>query len=159
MTVPAAAQRKSFVVLLLGGGRVSFPAESVIELVASEKLQTFPHRTPWISGMIVRRGRVVPVCDLSRLLGQTSARTGRFYLIVEWRVGGTFDWCAIPVAGECELASTEEILPVDVLTASEAPHITGFLQVAEERLEILDLAKLIQGRRPSLDASAAELAS
>ncbi|MHB8524574.1 MAG: chemotaxis protein CheW [Candidatus Acidiferrales bacterium] len=159
MTVRAAVQRKSFVILPLGSRRVSFPAESVIELVASEKLQTFPHRTPWISGVIVRRGRVVPVCDLSCLLGQTGARAGRFYLIVEWPVGGTFGWCAIPVAGDCELASAEEILPVDALTANEAPHITGFLQVAEERFEIVDFAKLIQGRRPSLDASASELAS
>ncbi|HVB07791.1 MAG TPA: chemotaxis protein CheW [Candidatus Acidoferrales bacterium] len=159
MTIPAAAQRKSFVILPLGGRSVSFPAESVIELVAPGKLQTFPHRTPWISGVIVRRGRTIPVCDLSRLLSETSAAVGRFYLIVEWRAGGTFDWCAIPVAGECELASAEEILPVDALTASEAPHITGFLQVAEERLEILDLAKLIDEHRPSLDASAAESAS
>ena len=159
MTVAAAVQRKSFVVLPLGGRRVSFPAESVIELVASEKLQTFPHRTPWISGVIVRRGRAVPVCDLSRLLGQASTTPERFYLIVEWRAGGAFDWCAIPVAGECELASTEEILPVDALTAGEAPHVAGFLQVGEDRIEILDLTRFLHGRQTSFETNGAELRS
>lgn len=159
MTVPAAAQRKSFVVLPLGGRRVSFPAETVIELVAPGKLQTFPHRTPWISGVIVRRGRTIPVCDLSRLLGETSATLGRFYLIVEWQAGSALDWCAIPVAGECELASAEEILPVDALTASEAPHVAGFLQVGEDRLEILDLTKFLHGRRMSLETRVTELRS
>ena len=159
MNVPAAAQRKSFVVLPLGDRKVSFLAESVIELVAPGKLQTFPHRTPWISGVIVRRGRIIPVCDLSRLLGETSAAVGRFYLIAEWQAGSTFDWCAIPVAGECELASAEEILPVDALTASEAPHVTGFLQVGKDRLEILDLTKVFYERQMSLETRATELRS
>ncbi|MFI5072944.1 MAG: chemotaxis protein CheW [Terriglobales bacterium] len=140
-------QLKSYIIVPIGSRRFSLVAESVIELVSLGKLQEFPHRTSWISGVIVRRNRVIPVCDVSCLFGETNASIGRFYLVAEWEAGDTRDWCAIPVAGECELASVEAISRIDANDENQEPHISGFLQVGQDRIQILDLAKLIQDRR------------
>ena len=140
---------KSYVIVPIGDRRFSFVAQSIVELISIGNLQRFPHRTPWISGVIVRRGRVVPVCDVGRLLGEKNGSIDRFHLIAEWRVGDTRDWCAIPVAGECELAGGEAAAQVDGHTENQEPYITGLLQVGEDRIQILDLGKLIQGCQAS----------
>jgi chemotaxis signal transduction protein len=155
----AETQLKSYVIVPIGSRRFSLSAESVVELISIGKLQQFPHRTSWISGVIVRRGRVVPVCELGRLLGERNEAIGRFLLIAEWQAGDTGDWCAIPVAGECALASAEAAVQVDINTENREPYITGSLQVGEERVEILDLGKLIQGCRASCEVRVPESGS
>ncbi len=152
-------QLKSYVIVPIGSRRFSLAAESVVELISIGKLQQFPHRTPWISGVIVRRGRVVPVCDVGRLLGGKSESIGRFHLIAEWQAGETRDWCAIPVAGECELASGEVAPQVETQTESEEPYITGSLQVGEDRIQIVDLGKLLQACQSSCEVRVPESGS
>lgn len=144
---------RSFVLLPLGSRRIAFSAESVIELAASEKMQNFPHGTPWISGVLVRRNRIVPVCDISRLFGEEMLSASRFYLIAEWQENGVRDWCAIPVAGECELVSAESVKPANAPTEERASFIRGVIPVAGEEVEVIDLTKLIQTRRLAYQAS------
>jgi chemotaxis signal transduction protein len=150
MSVAVEAATKSFVVLPLGSRRIAFAADSVIELTAFERLQNFPHGTQWISGVLVRRSRVVPVCNISQLFGEQNRAASRFYLIAEWEERGVKDWCAIPVAGECELASAEAAPPngpIDPQRGSRASFVTGVIQVSGGEVEVVDLSKLIQERR------------
>jgi chemotaxis signal transduction protein len=150
MIAPVEVQLRTFILLPLGTRSVALPAESVIELVAPGKLQEFPHGTPWLSGAIIRRGRVVPVCDVGKLLGEPEGEAGRFYLIAEWQSGKTRDWCAIPVAGECELASAESTLPAE----GRAPHIAGLLPVHDGQIEILDVGALLREQERRRDSTA-----
>ena len=156
MSVAVETPTKSFVLLPLGKRRVAFAADSVIELTAPERLQNFPHRTPWISGVLVRRNRVVPVCNISELFGEEAFSVNRSYLIAEWREGGARDWCAIPVAGECELATAEFLLPPDGESSARLPFVIGFIPVNGEEIEVVDLTKLIQARRATLGSPAEE---
>lgn len=162
MNVAVATPTKSFVLVPLGSRRIAFAAESVIELSAPEKVQNFPHATPWICGVIVRRNRVVPVCDVGKLFGGEPLWPSRFYLIAEWQEAGVRDWCAIPVAGECELASAEGVLPVgpiDPQIGPRAPFVSGLLPSRGEEIEVVDLAKLIEARRIALESPGREPAS
>jgi chemotaxis signal transduction protein len=162
MSVAVETATKSFVVLPLGSRRIAFAADSVIELTAFEKLQNFPHATQWISGVLVRRSRVVPVCDISRLFGEQNRAASRFYLIAEWEERGVKDWCAIPVAGECELASGEPTSPngpIDPRRGPRASFVTGLIEVAGAEVEVVDLTKLIQERRGPLGNAMREPAS
>lgn len=152
-------QLKSHVIVPIGSRRFSLAADSVVELISIGKLQQFPHRTPWISGVIVRRGRVVPVCDVGRLLGERNDSIGRFHLIAEWQAGETRDWCAIPVAGECQLASGEAAAQVDVNPEDQEPYITGSFQVGEDRIQIVDLGKLLQACQSSCEVRVPESGS
>lgn len=156
MSVAVETPTKSFVLLPLGKRRVAFAADSVIELTAPERLQNFPHRTPWISGVLVRRNRVVPVCDISELFGEEAFSANRFYLIAEWQERGVRDWCAIPVAGECELASAESLRPADGEGNARFPFVIGSIPVSGAEIEVVDLTKLIQARRALLGSPAEE---
>ena len=75
----------------------------IAELVAPSRVFRFPHRTENVEGVILRRGRIVPVCDVAETLIGKSLLTRRFYLIAVRHYGAKTEWVALPVTGECEL--------------------------------------------------------
>ncbi len=137
----------SFVLFPLGKRRFALPAESVAELARPDRLQTFPHATPLLVGVLVRRGHIVPVCDIAELLVGPNAPVRKFYLIANRTFVDsqtepprkTVEWTAVPVTGECELISAR-VLPA---AAHMPDYVTGLLQVGGEIVEIVELEKLI----------------
>ena len=136
---------RSYVLFPLGEKRFALPAEAVEELARPDTLQTFPHCTPLLTGVLVRRGRIVPVCDVAQILVGPSAPPRKFYLIANCKVNARQEVTAVPVTGECELASAAET----PLTGNEPPYISGLLEFRGERVEIVALAKLISTEAPA----------
>ncbi|PYU16923.1 MAG: hypothetical protein DMG37_01220, partial [Acidobacteria bacterium] len=68
MTLSTDLELKSFVLLRLGERRFAVAAYGTAELVAPSRVFRFPHKTPKIEGVILRRGRIVPVCDIAEKL-------------------------------------------------------------------------------------------
>lgn len=138
---PVAAN--SFVLFPIGKKRFALPAECVTELARPDRLQTFPHTTPLLIGVLVRRAHIIPVCDIAEFLVGPNAPARKFYLIANRTFvensGRSFEWTAIPVSGECELVNVRP-----VLTPPSAPdYVTGMLQLPNEIVEIVDLNRLI----------------
>jgi len=132
---------RSCVLLRLGERRFALAADQVAELVAPSRIFRFAHRTPPIDGVILRRGRVVAVCDLSEKL--TGKRLGmrRFYLIATRGPRSAMDWVALPVSGECELIQAD-LTPAG---ASDSPHVAAWLSHDGEVIEVLNLNALTPG--------------
>jgi chemotaxis signal transduction protein len=146
----------SFVVFQVGTRRVAVRRDCVAELIASPILFSFPHTTPLITGVVLRRGRIVPVLDLGPgLLGAPSPQA-RFFLVVERRISNSSERCAIPVQGECELVAGI-LLPA----AGEDDFVTGCLDLKGEQIDVLDLEKAIAAGARSEEESilAAEVLS
>ena len=147
MTMTAAdnAGRNSFVLLHVGGRRVALPAGIVGELAPPVRLHTFPHTSPLVAGVIVRRGRIVPVFDAGLVLGGKSSSMQRFYLIARRQLEKTIEWSAIPVNGECELASGEMQPP----GTGRPAYVAGTLAVGQESLDVLNLEALVSAEAQS----------
>jgi chemotaxis signal transduction protein len=135
----------AYVLFPLGEKRFALPAESVTELARPDTLQTFPHRTPLLTGVLVRRGKIVPVCDVAQVLVGPSAPPRKFYLIANCKLGPSQQLAAVPVTGECELA-TARLAP---LTGNEPRYISGMLAMGDEIVEIVALEKLISAEAPA----------
>jgi len=133
----------SFVLFPMGRKRFALPASSVAELARPDRLQTIPHTTPLLAGVLVRRGLIIPVCDVADVLIGPKAPTRKFYLIANRTFsGGTkkiLEWTAIPVTGECELATAKPVAS----TGSLPEYVTGLLQISGDIIEVIDLDKLI----------------
>lgn len=138
MTWMEQADTRSCVLLRLGERRFALSADQVAELAAPSRIFRFAHRTPDIEGVILRRGRVVPVCDIAEKL--TGKRLGqrRFYLIATRRCQDSLDWIALPVSGECELIRAD-LTPAG---AADSPHVSGWLSHNGEVIELLNLNTL-----------------
>jgi chemotaxis signal transduction protein len=132
------ADTRSCVLLRLGERRYALAADQVAELAAPSRIFRFAHRTSEIDGVILRRGRVVPVCDIAEKLTGKRLTQRRFYLIATHRQESALDWVALPVSGECELIHADLTPP----GASDAPHISGWLSHNGEVIELLNLSSL-----------------
>lgn len=137
------SENKSYVLFPLGKKRFALPADTVTELARPDRLQPFPHTTPSQAGVLVRRGRILPVFDVAQVLVPAAAPPRRFYLIANRRIESVSEPTAIPVSGECELASLAMIPPTGRL-----PHyVSGLLPLQEELIEVLDLEALAATER------------
>jgi chemotaxis signal transduction protein len=128
----------SFVVFQVGTRRVALSRESVAELIASPLLFSFPHTTPLITGVVLRRGQIVPVLDLGPGLLGAPSPPARFFLVVERNISNISERCAIPVQGECEL-----VAGIMLSAAGQDEFVSGCLALNEEQIDVLDLEKAI----------------
>lgn len=131
----------SCVLLRLGERRFALAADHVAELAAPSRIFRFPHKTPEIDGVILRRGRVVPVCDVAEKLIGKKLMHRRFYLIATRRHEESLDWVALPVSGECELIQAD-LTPA---ASSDSPHVAAWLSHDGEVIEVLNLRALTAG--------------
>ena len=129
-----------FVLFALGAKRFALPAEIVTELAQLDRVYGFPHTTPLLTGVLLRRGKIVPVCDVALVLIGAGGPVRRFYLIAECGpAGNAIEWAALPVNGECELCQSPMVPPAGTL-----PHyVKGLLSLPDEIVEVLDLEQLI----------------
>lgn len=149
MTALESVRDNSFVLLQIGDHRVALPAGLVAELAPPVRLHTFPHTSKLIAGVIVRRGRIVPVYDAGLVLGGKTPSSQRFYLIARRQIGKSTELGAIPVNGECELASGEMQPP----GMDRPAYVAGTLALGDEMLDVLNF----DGFATSYSSAAGEL--
>ncbi|GAC1664035.1 MAG: hypothetical protein NVS9B4_19270 [Candidatus Acidiferrum sp.] len=140
MTVATELELQSFVLLRLGDRRFALPSSQIAELVPPSRVFRFPHRSA-VEGVILRRGRIVPVCDIASKLVGTSVLSLRFYLIAVRRYPAKSEWVALPVTGECELITAEMSAP----GATDALHVAGWISHQGDVIEILNIETLTPG--------------
>ena len=145
MSLTAELQSQSFVLLRLGNRRFAVPAERIGALAAPSRIHRFPHHTSEIEGVIVRTGRVVPVCDISGKLTGRPMGTRRFYLLALRQYGAHTESVALPVTGECELIAAE----MTVASGDDPPHVDGWISHDGEVIEVLNLDFLTPGPEPA----------
>ncbi len=153
MTVIAEIALESFVLLRLGERRFAVRARQIVELIAPSRVFRFPHNTAAVEGAILRRGRIIPVCDISEQLVGKKVTVRRFYLIATRVFGSRKEPVALPVSGDCEL------ITVDIAARSESDshHVAGWLSHAGDVIEVLDLEALTPGIPPARPAASAPL--
>jgi len=142
---------RSFVALGFGTRRFALPAAIVEELAPSLRLHRFPHHSPGVSGVIVRRGRIVPVIDLATIISTGASSSQHFYLIADRKTGQPGELVAIPVDGECELATGDMETAVD-----QPPYVLGTLRKAGATVDVLDINALLPSGAAGASSAARE---
>lgn len=141
MSVVAEIALESFVLLRVGERRFALHSKQIIELIAPSRVFRFPNRTAQLEGVILRRGKIVPVCDVSEQLVGKKMTVRRFYLIATRQFGTQKESIAVPVSGDCELI-TSEMTP---RSESDSAHVDGWLSHSGDVIEILNLEALTPG--------------
>ncbi len=148
MIGPDNTGRNSFVLLRIGAHRFALPAGLVAELAPPVKLHKFPHTSGSVSGVIIRRRRILPVYDAGSLLLGKEAHGQQFYLVARCAGEGR-ELSAIPVSGECEMA-TGEIRPAE---SGHPAHVAGTIAIGGDSVDVLDLEALIMSAPAKAAAS------
>jgi chemotaxis signal transduction protein len=134
------ANAKSYVLLQIGDRRFALPSAEVSELAPPVRLHQFPHNSPLVSGIIVRRGRLVPVYDVCPLLTGKNSPSHQFYLVAQRHFGSASEPAAIPVNGDSELVTA------DAVQVTSPKYVSGMLMIGEESIEVLDLDSLVAAK-------------
>ncbi|MDR3763042.1 MAG: chemotaxis protein CheW [Acidobacteriota bacterium] len=125
-----------FVVFPLGARHYAVESSRVSELLMPLQVFGFPHTTPSLEGVLVRRGTVIPVVSLPLAYGLGGPR--RLYLVTCCTLGGRPETVAIPVSGECEL-----LAGVCGEAAQPEQFITGTLHAEGRSFPLLDIDGIV----------------
>ena len=138
-------EAEEFVVFPAGAMHCALPAASVAELIPAQEVYSFPHTSREILGIILRRGKVIPLYDLAGLLKLPESAPAQYYLIAFRHAAERAELAALPVSGECDLVSAD-VFP----TKSSTPGVVGELMWESRSCDLLDLDELIlpQAARP-----------
>jgi chemotaxis signal transduction protein len=125
-----------FVTFPLGEERYALDSSQVKELVMPSRVYAFPHTMRSLEGVLVRRGAVIPVCDLRGAFGHGIERN--LYVIARCHYAGRAETVAIPVSGDVELVQGER---------GEAPEnvtfVTGLLRTGGRIIPLLALDQVV----------------
>ena len=132
------AGSEAFVLFPLGRKRFALPADSVTELARMDYLHEFPSNTRLVNGVLVRRGELIPVCDIAEVLVGADAPARKYYLIAKRKYDNFEERTAIPVSGDCELSNSPLLPP----TGKLPEYVCGLLSLESEIVEVIDLEKL-----------------
>ena len=131
------ANGQSYVVFPLGDRRFALPTADIVELSRYGQVQKFPHTSPELEGVLVRRGRILPVWNLASSLDDCMEVTTKIWLITKCNFTGD-ELTAIPVSGECQMFQAQSLLK-----SSETPgRALGILMIDDQPIEVLDLRRL-----------------
>jgi chemotaxis signal transduction protein len=125
-----------FVTFPLGEERYALDSCQVKELVMPSRVYSFPHTMRSLEGVLVRRGTVIPVCDLRGAFGHGPER--RFYVVAQCNYAGRVETVAIPVSGDCELVQGERADAPDDVT-----FVAGLLHTGGRTVPLLDLDQVV----------------
>lgn len=148
----AGSAQDSFILLQVGARRFALPSDRVTELAPPVRLHSFPHTSPLIEGVIVRRGRIIPVYDIATALTGAPALARHFYLIARCRFGDGGEPSALPLSGNCELVNSE----TQSATPDSPAFVAGTIRVGDDLVEVVDLEKLIAAHAGDLTAAEGE---
>jgi chemotaxis signal transduction protein len=125
-----------FVTFPLGEKRYALDSCQVTELLMPSRVYSFPHTMHSLEGVLVRRGTVIPVCNLRRAFGHGAERS--FYVVAQCNYAGRTETVAIPVSGDCELVQGER---------DEAPEkmtfVDGLLHTGGRTVPLLNLDEIL----------------
>jgi len=138
------AGANSFVLMQVSNRRFALPSAIVSELAPPVRLHTFPHKSPLVSGAIVRHGRIIPVYDIASVLIERSSSVHRFYLVARREFSDGSELSAVAVSAECELVTAEMQPPSE----NNAPYISGTVLIDSQPIEVLNFHALVASEAP-----------
>jgi purine-binding chemotaxis protein CheW len=135
----------SFVVFSLDDRWFALPAAEVAEVSKAGEVQTFPHTSPQLAGVLLHRGSVVPVWDLAGVLGAGASAPKRFCLLAR-RNYAAAEPTAIPVCSEGLMLHAE----MQPAPPGSPAHVRGVLAFEDRPVEVLDLERVrqVKGNTP-----------
>jgi chemotaxis signal transduction protein len=130
-----------FVTFPLGEERYALDSNQVKELVMPSQVYSFPHTMQSLEGVLVRRGAVIPVCDLRSAFGQGHERN--LYVVARCNYAGRASTVAIPVSGDCELVQGERDATPDTTPQQAVTFVAGLLRTGGRTVPLLDLDQVV----------------
>jgi chemotaxis signal transduction protein len=132
-------------VMLLNHQHYAVPVQSIISVLALEKILSLPDTPNWVTGVVHVRNAIVPVVNLSFLFEVDSLiDESRHPLLVLLRhPHDSQRWLALCVTDITQLIDTEQLAETS-LRSSPHPCVKHVVDIDSQPLHLLNISKLFE---------------
>ena len=130
---------QQLVVFSLGREEYSLPITQVQEIIRYTEPRTIPNAYSCVRGVINLRGKIIPVCDLSQLLGLSYEREGEAKIVIVETPAGI----AGLIVDEVDEVLTVDEQQLEPPPTSRSEHIQAIAKVEDRLLVLLDLDRVL----------------
>ena len=129
----------------IGQETFALPISLVHEIVRLPEIAAIPHAPDYVEGVMNLRGRIVPVIDLRRRLGEAAVENSRKNRVLVVDVEGRAVGLLVDSASEVLKVSEAAIEPPPNLFAEAASnYVTGVAKHQGRLIILVDLKKILQ---------------
>ncbi len=140
----ASSGELQLVVFKLNSEEYGVPVQNVQEIIRMTEITTIPKTPAHVTGVINRRGDIIPIVDLKNFFELGSSETDEDSRIVVVEVGQEILGVIVDHVSEVLRLSTEAIEPPPRLSEKpEAAYFTGIGKLDQRLLMLLDLQKIV----------------
>jgi purine-binding chemotaxis protein CheW len=133
---------------------------SVREIVRVPEITSVPSAPHCIEGVINLRGKIIPVMDLRKRLGQSAVQPDKKNRILVVELDNKLVGLIVNAASEVLKISPSEIeAPGSMFAEGESSYVTGVGKLKGRLIILLDIAKLLRNQELNRLEEAAETAS
>lgn len=134
--------------------------DSVREIVRVPEITSVPSAPHSVEGVINLRGKIIPVMDLRKRLGQTAVQPDKKNRILVVELENKLVGLIVNAASEVLKISPSEIeAPGSMFAEGESSYVTGVGKLKGRLIILLDIAKLLRHRELNRLEEAAETVS
>lgn len=140
----AAVDRATLVTFTVGTDTLATPVESVERVLRYATPSPLPGMPEWLEGVIEHRNVMVPVIDLRKRFGRTSAATGATTRLIVFNTQP--DWLAAVVDAVTEVVTVDaaSIAPAPTLVRGlSGAYLLGMVTHKEQIMLVLDIGKVL----------------
>jgi purine-binding chemotaxis protein CheW len=146
---------QQLVVFSLAGEEYALPITHVHEIIRYAEPRSVASETPWISGVISLRGRIVPVYDLATRLGVERERPEHAKIVI---VEAADDLAGL-VVDDVEEVLTVGDDAIDGVPGSSSEAVEAIAKLGDRLIVLLGVDGLLAGGEIDLDAAFAAAAA
>jgi len=130
----------------------------VREIIRMQKLTRVPESAAYFEGVINLRGKIIPVIDLRKRLGQPISEQDNDTLIVVVDVNEHDIGVIVDAVAEVLRISADSIEPTtSVITTSDSQYLLGIAKLEDKLIILLDLEQALSDTQMSLRSEIVEI--
>jgi purine-binding chemotaxis protein CheW len=135
----------TYIVFEVAGTTYAVASPSILHMEMVEAITPVPNAAPFVDGVVLSRGQVVPVMNLRARFGFERVALGLRTRLLVVRVGGRTVGLLVDSAREFTRLDAAEIRPPhEAMASASGPYIAGVTTRDDRIILVLDVARLIE---------------
>ncbi len=137
--------KQKYLVFQIDNEEYAVEVFNIKEIINNAKVTEIPNTSPYVKGVISRRGVIIPILDLRKYLGFDDSQPRRKIRIII--VGHKQSMAGLPVDSvrEVESVSSDKVTPVpQFMKREKAEFLNGIIEQNDRFISVLKTAVLLE---------------
>jgi purine-binding chemotaxis protein CheW len=135
----------AYILFEVAGTTYAVPSRDIMHMEMVDTVTPVPNAAPFVDGVVLSRGQVVPVVNLRARFGFERAALGLRTRLLVVQTGSRTLGLLVDTAREfVRLAASDVQPPHETIAGTTGPYVAGTVTIADRVVLVLDLARLVE---------------